>query len=224
MHAGGRLFGNAAPVLDDLRPDTGLLLRDTAQERFHDGDFVAVALGLVGPLGTFLEFVTFVDEQVTSPPSSTTSCGPLSPGNKIALSVSSQYSSSVSPFQANTGVPVAAMADGRVILGGEDVAARPTHIRAEGDERLDEHGGLDRHVQRARDAHALERLCFAYFLRTDISRAFRARRRRFPCGPNRRARCHERCSLCPTACWRRRWRDSARFAALTSASTAGERQ
>ena len=47
---------------------------------------------------------------VTSPPSSTTSCGPLPPGNVTASSVQSQYSSSDSPFHANTGVPVAAMA------------------------------------------------------------------------------------------------------------------
>src|SRR5438105_3352979 len=47
---------------------------------------------------------------VTSPPSSTTSSGPLLPGNVTASSVQSQYSSSVSPFHANTGVPVFAIA------------------------------------------------------------------------------------------------------------------
>src|SRR3546814_697551 len=52
--------------------------------------------------------------RVTSPPSSTTSCGPRNPplpsGKLNASRVQSQYSSSVSPFQANTGVPVAAIA------------------------------------------------------------------------------------------------------------------
>src|SRR5690606_31854956 len=52
--------------------------------------------------------------RVTSPPSSTTSCGPRKPplpsGKLSACSVQSQYSSSVSPFQANTGVPLAAIA------------------------------------------------------------------------------------------------------------------
>ena len=47
---------------------------------------------------------------------------------------------------------------GRVILGREHVAARPAHLRTEGLERLDQHGGLDRHVQRARDPRSLERL------------------------------------------------------------------
>ena len=52
--------------------------------------------------------------RVTSPPSSTTISGPRKPplpsGKLSASRVQSQYSSSVSPFQANTGVPVAAMA------------------------------------------------------------------------------------------------------------------
>ena len=51
---------------------------------------------------------------MTSPPSSTTSSGPVRvPSARVkvrASSVQSQYSSSVSPFQANTGVPLAAIA------------------------------------------------------------------------------------------------------------------
>ena len=78
-----------------------------------------------------------------------------------------QYSSSVSPFQAKTGTPGgrlggAVRADddrgGGVVLGGEDVAGGPADLGAERDQRLDEHGGLDRHVQRAGDAGAGERL------------------------------------------------------------------
>ena len=45
-----------------------------------------------------------------------------------------------------------------MILRGEDVAARPAHVRAEVHEGLDEHGGLDGHVQRTGDPDALERL------------------------------------------------------------------
>ncbi len=36
---------------------------------------------------------------------------------------------------------------GRVVLGGEDVARRPAHLGAERDQRLDQHSGLDGHVQ-----------------------------------------------------------------------------
>ena len=46
----------------------------------------------------------------------------------------------------------------RMILGREHVAARPTHLRAERLQRLDQNRGLDRHVQRAGDARALQRL------------------------------------------------------------------
>ena len=45
-----------------------------------------------------------------------------------------------------------------VILRREDVAAAPAHVGAERGERLDQHGRLDGHVQRAGDARALERL------------------------------------------------------------------
>ena len=47
---------------------------------------------------------------------------------------------------------------GRVVLGREDVARRPAHLGAELDQCLDEHRGLDGHVQRAGDAGTGERL------------------------------------------------------------------
>jgi hypothetical protein len=47
---------------------------------------------------------------------------------------------------------------GGVILSGEDVAAGPAHPRAERRQRLDQHGRLDRHVQRAGDTGPGERL------------------------------------------------------------------
>ena len=52
---------------------------------------------------------------------------------------------------------------GGVVLRRENVAARPAHRRAEFHERLDENRRLDGHVQRAGDAHALERLARAVF-------------------------------------------------------------
>ena len=45
-----------------------------------------------------------------------------------------------------------------VVLGGEDVATRPAHIRAQDNQGLDQHRGLDGHVQRPGDAHACQRL------------------------------------------------------------------
>ena len=53
---------------------------------------------------------------------------------------------------------------GGVVLRRIDVAGGPAHVGAERLERLDQHRGLDGHVQRAGDARALERLLRAVFL------------------------------------------------------------
>ena len=45
-----------------------------------------------------------------------------------------------------------------VVLRREDVARGPRHLRAEFDQRLDQHRGLDRHVQATGNACALQRL------------------------------------------------------------------
>ncbi|MPM95850.1 hypothetical protein SDC9_143005 [bioreactor metagenome] len=53
---------------------------------------------------------------------------------------------------------------GSVILSREDVARGPADFGAERGQRLDQHGGLDGHVQRAGDARALQRLRLREFL------------------------------------------------------------
>ena len=61
------------------------------------------------------------------------------------------------------GGAVRAHDDGRggLVLGGVDVAGGPADLGTERGERLDEHGGLHGHVQRAGDAGAGERLAVA---------------------------------------------------------------
>ena len=51
-----------------------------------------------------------------------------------------------------------------MVLGREDVARGPAHIRAEGLQGFDQHGGLDGHVQGSGDPCALERLGRTIFL------------------------------------------------------------
>ena len=51
-----------------------------------------------------------------------------------------------------------------MVLGGEDVATAPLDLGAEFREGLDQHRGLDGHVQAAGDAGAGERLAGAIFL------------------------------------------------------------
>jgi hypothetical protein len=50
------------------------------------------------------------------------------------------------------------------MLGREDVARGPAHLCAQRGERLDQHRGLDGHVQRAGDPRALERLSGCVFI------------------------------------------------------------
>ena len=53
---------------------------------------------------------------------------------------------------------------GSVVLGRVDVAGGPAHVGAERPQRLDQHGGLDRHVQGAGHAGALQWLRGGVFL------------------------------------------------------------
>lgn len=46
---------------------------------------------------------------------------------------------------------------GGVVLGGENIARRPPDLSSERHQGLDQHGGLNRHMQRAGNASALER-------------------------------------------------------------------
>jgi len=50
-----------------------------------------------------------------------------------------------------------------VVLRGKNVARCPADVRAQGVQGFDEHGGLNGHVQRARDLEALEGLGGAVF-------------------------------------------------------------
>ena len=104
---------------------------------------------------------------VASPPSSRIRFGPPSPASTSACSVHHQYSVErlALPGEDRHALGVlgrAVLADddrgGGVVLRREDVARAPADLGAERRQRLDQHGRLDRHVQRARDARALQRL------------------------------------------------------------------
>ncbi len=51
-----------------------------------------------------------------------------------------------------------------VILRGEDVAACPAYVRAEIDQRFNQNGGLNGHVQRSGNPHPCQRLFCRIFL------------------------------------------------------------
>ena len=101
---------------------------------------------------------------VASPPSSRIMLGVWPPGQSIMRSVYSQYSSSVSPFLAKTETPAAAIAAAAWSWVEKMLHDDPADFGAERDQRLDQHGGLDGHVERAGNARALERLALRELL------------------------------------------------------------
>ena len=75
-------------------------------------------------------------------------------GTETRGSVGSPAALMPSPLMAKTACPASRPRG----PGREDVAGGPAHVSAKGDQRLDQDGGLDRHVQRAGDTGALEGL------------------------------------------------------------------
>ena len=166
VDAGGGLLGDA---LDAARRCARQSLASSARVLAQQPRTMLELLGVGGrgsgtsPLRS--DSTPLWTSRVASPPSSRIRFGPPPSGQRSTCSVHHQYSSSVSPFQAKTGTPGfsgcrSGHRDGRggVVLGREDVAGAPADVGAERGQRLDQHGGLDGHVQRAGDAGAGERL------------------------------------------------------------------
>ena len=173
VHAGGGLLGDALDLVRDLGPAVGALGEDSLEDLEDDLLLVAGGRGGVGRDAGLLGSTPRWTSRVASPPSSRIMLAKLCRRASCRICwVHHQYSSSVSPFQAKTGTPAGCRrclgADrdrgGRVVLGGEDVAAGPADLGAELDQGLDQHRGLDGHVQRAGDAGAGQRLGVAVAL------------------------------------------------------------
>ena len=151
VHAGRRLLGHALPLLDQLVEDVRVLGVDLLEQVLDDRLLVA-ARGAVHPVVALFEFVALVEQQrhvaaVVDDHLRT-----------LALGVDQRLPGAVPVFFQRLALPGehrhAGLGDGGggVVLGGEDVAARPAHVGAQVHERLDQHGRLDGHVQGARDA------------------------------------------------------------------------
>ncbi len=104
---------------------------------------------------------------VASPPSSRIMLGPPPSGQRRTCSVHHQYSVEGLALPGEDrdpgrGIGCSARADrdrrGGVVLGGVDVAGGPADLGPQLDQGLDQHGGLDGHVQGAGDPGAGQRL------------------------------------------------------------------
>merc|ERR1719164_110065 len=163
VDAGGRLLGDADHAVDHL-DETGLVLED----RGLDGVEHALELGVVGGrrvrqravLGVLdLELLALVEEQggIASVVDDLVGAGAVRPGEGLLRAPPVLLERLALPGE-DVGGAGADERGGGVVLGGEDVARAPADVTAEDLERLREHAGLDGHVQRAHDAHVLERL------------------------------------------------------------------
>ncbi len=164
VHAGGGLFRNAFDVLGDLgEPALRLFLQKLLDQR--EEHLLFLRLGLVEERG-----VAVLGAQAE-----------MHEHRGVAAVVEDHVRGAAAvPLEQLGGVvPVVLQAlaldrehrhaggrdrGGGVVLRRIDVARHPAHVGAERGQRLDQHRGLDRHVQRAGDARALERLLGAVLL------------------------------------------------------------
>ncbi len=168
VHPGGGLLGDAVDAGTDLGPAVGVLGQRRLERGQDDLPLVGVVLVGLGHLtsGLVLGAVVHVQGGVAAVVEDHVGATGLGAGptqrllgappvllERLALPCEHRHT------VGGVGGAVGADGDrgGGVVLGGEDVAAGPAHLGAQGGQRLDQHCGLDRHVQRAGDLRALQR-------------------------------------------------------------------
>ena len=164
VYAGGGLFAHADDVGDHPREAAGVL-GQAAGERGEQRPFLFV-LGLVGVghLALGLELDALVGQQREVAAVVQQEVRPLD------VLETQDLGENVVPIglellalPGEDGHSRGGDGGGGVVLGRVDVATRPGHFGAEFDERLDQDGGLDGHVQAAGDAGPGQRLAGAIF-------------------------------------------------------------
>jgi hypothetical protein len=166
MHTGGGLLGDALDVLGDGGPALGILRQRAGQQLEDDRELLVVGRGRVRHGAGRLELDALVDEQRGVATVVEDHVRPVLEARQGLLGAPPVLLEGLALPGVHRDAPgvlgraVGADRDGGggVILGGEDVAGDPADLGAERDERLDEHSRLDRHVQRAHDLRALQRL------------------------------------------------------------------
>ena len=173
MHAGGGFFGDALHFFSDFVPALVVLLEALGGELEDFLEFFVVGGVRGGDFAVLFELDALVNQQ----------------GGVAAVVDDLIGAFAVAEIEGALGAPPvffqvlalpgedgnalriggrAFFADGHrrggVVLRAEDIAGAPANFGAQGGESFDEHGGLDRHVQRSHDPQTFERLGGRVFL------------------------------------------------------------
>ncbi len=177
VHAGRRLFGDAADALGDLRPAAGMRLELLAGGlENHAPLFRLVGLVERRHVARLLELVGLVHEErrVAAVVHNQRRAAAIGPHERFGRAPPVLVERLALPREHRNAARIVGRAAGlrtadrdgrgRVILRREDVARHPPHVGTQFGQRLDQHRGLNRHVQRAHDARTGERLGLAIAL------------------------------------------------------------
>ena len=122
-----------------------------------DDLFFVVRRRAVDPLIALFQFIAFMDEQRNVTAIVHHQLRPFATFVAERLQGTSPVLFQRLAFPCEDGNAAGGNGRGGMVLRGENVAACPTHFRAQADQCLNQHGRLNGHVQRAGDANARQR-------------------------------------------------------------------
>ena len=163
VHTGGRFLGNTLPLRHPAVEHTGLLGSNALQQSLDNALFLAVGGG-IHPVGTLFHLITAVQQQRH------VAAVVHHQLRAQAIAVAQGSPGAIPVFRKRLALPgehrhtSGRNGSGSVILRRENVAAGPAHLGTQGNQRLDEHSRLNRHVQRTGDTNPGQRLLLAVFL------------------------------------------------------------
>jgi len=163
VDTGGGLLRNTTDLGEDLVEVAGLLLLDALENGVEAVELLA-ALVVVEHLGLVLSPEAAVDHEsgITTIIDDQLRADHVAPVDGVPGALPVLLEGLTLPGE--DGGAAGSDGGGGVVLGGEDVAGGPADLGAESLEGLDEDGGLDGHVERAGETHALEGLLGAVLL------------------------------------------------------------
>ena len=155
VHAGGRFLGNAFQLGKPAMKNARSRLGNFFQQSLDDFLFFRFRRG-IHPVGAFFHFIPAVDKQggVSAVVHNQLRPQPVRKVHGLPRTV--PVFPQRFPLPGENGGAGFGDGGGGVVLGGENVAARPADGSAQSRQRFYQHGRLHRHVQGAHDAHALQ--------------------------------------------------------------------